>query len=83
MFRGHQFVKLINDNWVLDLTEYIGYKVKVNENLEVESYRQAFQAMVIGEEIIFEKFTRVPIKILKEAASFIKDYESDEEELDD
>lgn len=75
MFQGHQFVKLVNDNWVLDLTEYVGYKVKTNDNREVESYKQAFQANVVGEEIIFEKFTRVPLKILREASNFIRDYE--------
>lgn len=75
MFQGHQFIKLVNENWVLDLTEYIGYKVKLNENQEVESYKQAFQAIVISDEIIFEKFMRVPLKILKEASNFIREYE--------
>lgn len=78
MFQGHQFVKLLNENWVFDLTEYIGYKVNVNEQKEVTSYKQAFQASYMGEEIVFEKFTRVPIKILKEAANVIRAYEEDE-----
>lgn len=83
MFKGHQFVKLINENWVLDLTEYIGYKVKLNENGEVDKYRQAFQATVIDDDITYEKFTRVPVKVLKEASIFIRAYERDFEVLDE
>ena len=79
MFQGHQFIKIINDNWVLDLTEYVGYKVKLTENREVESYKQAFQATVIEDEVVFEKFMRVPIKVLKEASYFIRKYENDED----
>lgn len=83
MFKGHQFVKLINENWVLDLTEYIGYKVKLNENGEVDKYKQAFQATVIDDDITYEKFIRVPVKVLKEASIFIRAYERDFEVLDE
>ena len=79
MFQGHQFIKLLNENWVLDLTEYIGYKVKLDENMNVDSYKQAFQATAIEDEIMFEKFTRVPIKVLKEAANVIRCYQNDED----
>lgn len=74
MFKGHQLIKLINEDWVFDLTEFVGYKVKHNSNGEVESYKEAFQALTIGEELVFEKRTRVPLKVLKEAANQIQEY---------
>lgn len=77
MFKGHQFVKLINDNWVLDLTEYQGYKVKLDDNNKVISYKEAFTAELIEDEIIFTKTTRVPLKVLKEAANQIRIYEEE------
>lgn len=80
MFKGHQFVKLINENWVLDLTEYIGYKVKLDKDGNVDSYKQAFKATSFGEEIELEKNMRVPIKVLKEAANYIRNYEVDTDE---
>jgi len=75
MFQGHKFIKLINEDWVLDLTEYVGYKVKTNDDLEVIDYKQAFDAVVVGGEIIIEKYMRVPVKVLREAANFIRKYE--------
>lgn len=72
MFKGHQFIKLTNENWVLDLTEYIGYKVKLNKNGSVNGYKEAFSATLIGNEVIFEKFTRVPLKVLREASNQIR-----------
>lgn len=72
MFEEHQFIKLINNNWVFDLTEFIGYKVKLDKDDNVISYKEAFQVLTVGEELIFEKFIRVPLKILKEASNQIK-----------
>lgn len=72
MFEGHQFIKLLNDNWVLDLTEYQGYKVKTDSNGNVTGYKEAFDVIVIEDEIMFEKKMRVPLKILKEALNQIK-----------
>lgn len=77
MFKGHQFVKLLNDNWVLDLTEYQGYKVKLDSNNNVVSYKEAFTVEIIGDEIMFNKTTRIPLKVLKEAANQIRIYESE------
>lgn len=74
MFQGHQFVSLINKNWIFDLTEFIGYKVKLDENDNVISYKEAFQAIVIDSDIVFEKSMRVPLKVLKEAYSQISNY---------
>jgi hypothetical protein len=82
MFKGHQFVRLVNNNWVLDLTEFEGYKVKLNDKLEVESYKEAFKASVMDNEVEFEKYIKVPLKVLKEAASQILDYIKDFEDND-
>lgn len=80
MFKGHHFIKLVNENWVFDLTEFVGYKVKVDNDGNVSSYREAFQALTVGDEIIFNKFTRVPLKILKEASKQIRDYMDETED---
>ena len=74
MFKGHQFIKICNDNWVFDLTEYIGYKVKLDEDGNVESYKQAYQVIQVENELTFEKFTRVPLKIFKETVNVINEY---------
>lgn len=77
MFKGHQFIKLLNDNWILDLTEYQGYKVKLDNNNNVIGYKEAFTVEVIGDEIMFNKTTRVPLKVLKEASNQIRIYEKE------
>ena len=74
MFKGHQFIQLVNENWVFDLTEFVGYKVKLNNEGEVVSYKEAFQVLTVSDEIIFDKHIRVPLKILKEASNQIKLY---------
>lgn len=77
MFKGHQFIKLLNDNWILDLTEYQGYKVKLDNDNNVIGYKEAFTVEVIGDEIMFNKTTRVPLKVLKEASNQIRIYEKE------
>jgi uncharacterized lipoprotein YajG len=77
MFKGHQFVKLLSDKWVLDLTEYQGYKVNTNSKGEVTSYTEAFEIRVEGSNIAFDKQTRVPLKVLKEAANQIIEYQAE------
>lgn len=76
MFKGHQFIKLVNNDWVLDLTEYQGYKVKFDKEHNVIGYKEAFTAEVMGSDIVFNKQTRVPIKVLKEAGNQIRAYEN-------
>jgi len=74
MFKGHQFVKIYNDNWVFDVTEYKGYKVKLGSNGEIQDYREAYRALINNNELTFEKYMVVPIKVLKETVNFIKAY---------
>ncbi len=76
MFKGHQLVKLINNNWVLDFTDYIGYNIKLDNNGNVKDYKEAFQVSIDGNDIKFDKKCRVPLKVLKEASNQIKKYQS-------
>lgn len=80
LFKGHKFVKLVNDNWVLDLTDFMGYKVETdNNNGSVVGYTQAFKIMEHNGAIEIDKYIRIPIKILKEASNqvsaYLKDFE--------
>lgn len=77
MFQGHNFVKLVTDNWVFDLTEFTGYKVKLNSNREVESYKEAFSATYTENGVEFDKYMHIPLKVLKEAANVILNYLED------
>ena len=77
MFQGHQMIKLCNDKWVFDLTEYIGYHVQLNKKGDVTGYKVAFRASYYDGEVVFEKEMRVSVKVLKEAASLIREYESE------
>lgn len=69
MFLGHNFRKLINNNWVIDLTEFYGYKVSSSEinNKKVIRYTRVFKVSIVDGEVTFEKYARVPLKVLKEA----------------
>ena len=80
MFKGHQLVKLINNNWILDFTDYIGYSVKLDSDGNIKSYKEAFQASISNGEITFDKKCRVPLKVLKEASNQIKKYQASMEE---
>ena len=73
MFKGHKFVKLTSNNWVFDLTEFIGYRVYTTANsLE---YQKAFRANMQSNNMVrFEKYTGVPIKVLKESDQLINGY---------
>ncbi len=41
MLEGHEFVK-IDNIWLLDLTEHIGYKLHLDNNNNMTSYEKAF-----------------------------------------
>lgn len=77
MFQGHKFIKLINDHWVLDITEYIGYKVTTNSIGECINYKKAFKVTSNNKEITIDKFIKIPVKILKEAKRVVIGYESE------
>ena len=69
MFKGHQFVKLVNDSWILDLTEFTVYEVNVDVEGKVISMRKAFNIKITPDSTIsFEREAgQVPLKVLKEA----------------
>lgn len=77
MFIGHNFTKLINDNWVFDFTEYVGYKVELDKNGKVKEYTEAFRAITVDNKIDFIKSISVPIKVLKEAQIQIEKYQNE------
>ena len=77
MFAGHEFIKIITDTWVFDLTEFIGYKVELNNDNTVKSYEKAFQVVEGDNGYEIDKFIKVPTKILKETLNQIKKYIED------
>lgn len=78
MYDGHQFVKICDDTWVFDITEFIGYKVILDKyKKQVKSYKQAFTAIDMDKQIIFEKHIGVPAKVLKETVNVIEKYEKE------
>ncbi len=74
MFKGHEFVKLLNNNWVLDITEFMGYHIKSKKNGEIIDYQLAFVVKIENGDINFDKRMKVPVKVLKEAKNFIEEY---------
>lgn len=74
MFEGHQFVKLISDDWVLDLTEFTGYHVYTDKTGKVKTYTKAFVARLNNSRVEFDKYCGIPLKILREASSVIIKY---------
>ena len=78
MYEGHHFIKICGDEWVFDITEFIGYKVKLDKDKKtVKEYKPAFEAMNYNKQIVFEKYTRVPAKVLRETAEVIVNYEKE------
>lgn len=73
MFKGHKFVKLVNQDWVLDITEFVGYKVE-SMNGKVKSYTKAFSVIQQDNEFKYIKFMQIPAKVLKEANIVLSDY---------
>lgn len=75
MFQGHNFVKLVCGSWVLDLTEFAGYKVKTDKNNNIVDFNKAFVAELDEQnEVKLNKIGGVPVKILREARNVIRDY---------
>lgn len=68
IFQGHTLIKLINNTWVLDLDTLIGYRVTLNKDGAIERYKEAFRVKIESGEVYIEKETKIPVKVLKEAA---------------
>lgn len=75
MYDGHQFIKIYGDEWVFDITEFLGYKVVLDKDEKtVKDYKLAFTVLGYDKEIIFEKHIRVPAKVLKATVDIIYKY---------
>lgn len=75
MFKGHNFVKLVCGSWVLDLTEFAGYRVKMDKDNNIVDFDMAFNAKLDEQnEVELDKVGSVPVKVLREAKSVIKNY---------
>ncbi len=73
MFLGHNFKKLINDNWVIDLTEFYGYKVIKKKSSNDMAYTKAFKVNIVNGKVTFEKYVRIPAKVLQEAKFVVEE----------
>lgn len=75
MFKGHDLIKLLNNNWLFDLTSFVGYYV-TEDNYGRLNGRLAFIARYDKDrdKIIFDKLVKVPVKVLKEAEIQICSY---------
>ena len=75
MFEGHELCKL-EDNWAFDMTTFIGYYVKLDNDNKVKKFDKAFMAIRDNQTgtYNFDSLMRVPVRILKRAASVIQLY---------
>ena len=75
IFDGHQLIK-IDNNWVFDMTTFIGYMVSVDETGRVDEYSKAFIAIRDKKtgDYSFDKLMKVPVKILRKTVNIIQKY---------
>ena len=75
MFTGHNFVKVVNNEWVFDITEFVGYKVEFDSSGKVTGYKKAFKAECKGNsEISIERYEEIPVKVINQVKSLISVY---------
>lgn len=73
MFEGHIIYKIGND-WIFDLTEFIGYRVYVNEG-EVENFTKAFTVTKSADgDYLFEKIIEIPVGVMRKTTKIIENY---------
>lgn len=71
--KGHTLIKLINSNWVLDITECIGYYIETDKKSrlktrnEIQKITKAFEIKVTDSDMEIDKYINVPVKVLTEA----------------
>lgn len=73
-FDGHQLLK-IEENWLFDLTTFIGYYVDLDDK-RVVGYKKAFIAVkdTNSNTYSFDKIINVPIRILRKVVNVIQKY---------
>lgn len=75
-FEGHELYK-IEENWVFDLTTFIGYHVEFDTKTDrIKCYTKAFIATYNNEMQAygFEKYMAIPTRILRKAVNIIQTY---------
>lgn len=74
MFEGHKMYK-IGSEWVFDLTEFIGYKVKVEDGIVLD-YKEAYIVYYDKDSNTYEfkKFMDVPLGVLRKTRNIIEYY---------
>ena len=76
MFNGHQLYT-IGEEWVFDLTEFIGYRIKI-KNSKVQSYERVFTVKrdkSYGYK--FDKQTAIPLGVMRKSRMIIENYMRD------
>lgn len=73
MFEGHQLYK-IGNGWVFDLTEFIGYKVKLDGMDKVVGYQRAFKITKTSDGYMHNKYISVPSGIIRKSLAVVKNY---------
>ena len=76
MFTGHDFIKLCNDKWVFDFTEYRGYRVELDRHGRVVSRKCVFDIIDNGDRVIAIRRDKVPVGVIREALSYVNLYKS-------
>lgn len=74
MFNGHQLYTL-GDEWVFDLTEFIGYKV-TKQGEKVQKIERAFSVSKSNDHQTynFTKYFNIPLGIMRKARDIIEKY---------
>lgn len=74
MFTGHQLYKIDND-WVFNLTEFKGYKVKIDKSTgKVVGYQLAYILEGSTGFYSFHKEIEVPLSILRKTVEIVDNY---------
>lgn len=75
MFDGHVMYKIC-DNWIFNLTEFIGYKIKTKQNGQVESYTKAYKLNKeeTNEYYYYDKYISVPVGVLRKSMDIVENY---------
>lgn len=73
-FEGHQ-LHTIDKCWVFDLTTFIGYYIRFEEN-QVNSYQKAFMVKrdAVTGSYVFEKTMKVPVKVMRKTVNIVQNY---------
>ena len=73
-FQGHRFYK-IGNNWIFNLTEFVGYKVEVRDG-KVEQFEEAFRVIKSEDhtDYNFQREMPIPLGVMRKSKSIIEDY---------